>query len=366
MPAPAMHLAELDALRRKHQRQIPPLRSGRPPPRPPWPPRPPPPPPPRPPPPPPPKPPPPPRPPPPPPRPPPPPPPPKPPPPPPAARAAATATAAAAAATAGHRAHAAAAAAPVAAPAAVTATAATAVVVALLRAAGRLVERGEVLAGVAGGHDLALVDPALDADAAERRAGLVEAVVDVGAQRVQRHAAVGVGLRAGHLGAAQAAADLDLAALGARAHGARERALHRAPEGDAVLQLLGDRLRDELGVELGALDLQDVDLDGLAGDPVQVAPQRVHLGARLADHDARAGRVDVDLHLGRVLADRDVGEAGVRELVRDVIANPDVLDQEVAELASQRTSSTSSRGCSPRAWPRDEPSDPWWARTPSG
>src|SRR3954468_15995288 len=47
MPAPAMHLAELDALRGEHQREIPPERSGRPPPRPPWPPRPPPPPPPR-------------------------------------------------------------------------------------------------------------------------------------------------------------------------------------------------------------------------------------------------------------------------------------------------------------------------------
>ena len=316
MPATAMHLAELDALGRKHYRLIPPLRSGRPPPRPPWPPppppRPPPPPPPPRPPPPPPKPPPP-------PRPPPPPPPPKPPPPPPTAATAAaaatatgtaalaaTATAAAATAAAATAAAGAAAAATVAAPAAVTAATATTVVVALGLALRRLVERGEVLTGVAGGHDLALVDPALHADAAERRTGLVEAVVDVGAQRVQRHAAVGVGLRAGHLGAAQAAADLDLAALGARAHGARERALHRAPEGDAVLQLLGDRLRDELGVELGALDLEDVDLDRLAGHPVQIAPQRVHLGTRLADHDARAGRVDVDLHLGCVLANGDV------------------------------------------------------------
>src|SRR4051812_29673254 len=49
MTPTAMHLAELDALGRKHYRLIPPLRSGRPPPRPPWPPppRPPPPPPPR-------------------------------------------------------------------------------------------------------------------------------------------------------------------------------------------------------------------------------------------------------------------------------------------------------------------------------
>src|SRR5439155_24502180 len=177
---------------------------------------------------------------------------------------------------------------------------------------------GEVGAAVALGHDLALVDPALDADTAEGRAGLVEAVVDVGAHRVQRHAAVGIALGAGHLGAAQAAGDLHLAALGARAHRAREGALHRAAERDAVLQLLGDRLRDELRVELGALDLEDVDLDLLARHPVQIAAQRVDLAAGLADHDARARRVDVDLHLVGVLADRDVAQAGVGQLARDV------------------------------------------------
>ena len=44
------------------------------------------------------------------------------------------------------------------------------------------------------GHDLALVDPDLDADAAGRRPRLDEAVVDVRADRVQRDAALGVGL----------------------------------------------------------------------------------------------------------------------------------------------------------------------------
>src|SRR3712207_2005792 len=112
-----------------------------------------------------------------------------------------------------------------------------------------------------------------------------------------------------------------------------ERALHRAPEGDAVLQLLGDRLRDELGVELGALDLEDVDLDRLARHPVQVAPQGVDLRAGLADDDARARRVDVDLHLGRVLADRDRRQARVAEPADDVLADLDVLDQVVGELA---------------------------------
>src|SRR4029079_2120508 len=133
-------------------------------------------------------------------------------------------------------------------------------------------------------------------------------------------------------GAAQAAADLDLAALGAGAHGARQGALHRAPEGDAGLQLLGDRLRDELGVELRALDLEDVDLDLLARDAVQILAQGVDLAAGLADHDARTSGVDVDLHFVVVLADRDVAQARVGELVDDVATDRDVLEEVVAEV----------------------------------
>src|SRR6185369_11572204 len=101
----------------------------------------------------------------------------------------------------------------------------------------------------------------------------------------QRDAPVRVALGARHLSDTQAAADLDLAALRPRAHRAREPALHRAPEGHAVAQLLGHGLRDELRVELRALDLEDVDLDRLAGHPVQVATQRVDLRAGLADDD---------------------------------------------------------------------------------
>ena len=183
------------------------------------------------------------------------------------------------------------------------------------------------------GHDLALVDPALDADPAGRRARLGEAVVDVGAQGVERHAAVRVALGPRHLGAAEAAGDLDLHALRAGAHRRGQRALHRAPEGDAVLELLGDRLGDQLRVELRALDLADVDLDRLLGELVEVAAKRVDLGARLADHDARAGRVDVHGDLAALLGDRDVGEAGVRKLVLDVVADREVFLQVVVELA---------------------------------
>ncbi len=197
--------------------------------------------------------------------------------------------------------------------------------------------RRELLLVAAGaealGHHLALVDPALDPDPAGGRLRLDEAVVDVGAQRVQRHAAVAVALGARHLGAAEAAGDLDLDPLGARAHRRGQGALHRAAEGDPVLELLGDRLRDQLRVELGALDLADVDLDRLLRDPVQLATQGVDLGAGLADHDPRPRGVDVDRDLAALLDDRDVGEAGVRELVLDVVADRQVLDQQVGEVA---------------------------------
>src|SRR5690606_20946036 len=103
--------------------------------------------------------------------------------------------------------------------------------------------------------DVALVDPDLHTDPAEGGTGLEEAVVHVGAERVQGHAALAVELRAGHLGAAETAAALDLDAPGARLHRALHRLAHRTAEGDAGGQLLGHRLGDELRVQLRVLDL---------------------------------------------------------------------------------------------------------------
>src|SRR5690606_37937825 len=72
--------------------------------------------------------------------------------------------------------------------------------------------------------DLALEDPALHADRASGRERLVEAVVDVGAQRVQRDATFLVPLATAHLGAAEATGRVDADALGAELH----RRLHGA------------------------------------------------------------------------------------------------------------------------------------------
>src|SRR5439155_8633878 len=93
--------------------------------------------------------------------------------------------------------------------------------------------------------------PNLAADPAVGRFRLGEAVVDVGTDRMQRDAPLGVALRAAHLGAGEPAAALHLHALCAGADRGGERALHRAAEADAVLELLRDRRGDELRVEVG-------------------------------------------------------------------------------------------------------------------
>src|SRR5581483_7778446 len=204
-------------------------------------------------------------------------------------------------------------------------------------AGGVLVAEARLLAAagdaaVALGHDLALVDPHLDADPARRGTSLGEAVVDVGANRVQRDAALRVLLGAAHLCAAEPAGALNLHAGRAGADRRRERALHRTAERDTVLELLGDRLRDELRVEFRPLDLVDVDVDVLGGHRVDLLAKRIHLDAGLADHDPGAGGIDVDRDPLLVLPDQDVRQPRVRQLLQDVLPDPQILEQRGREV----------------------------------
>ena len=104
---------------------------------------------------------------------------------------------------------------------------------------------------------------------------------------MQRDPALAVPLLAAHLGAAEATAALDPDALGARLHRGLHRALHRAPEAHAAGELVGDALGDQRRVELGLLDLLDVEVDlRVAGDLQQTGAQAVRLRATPTDDDA--------------------------------------------------------------------------------
>src|SRR6185369_6857027 len=180
-------------------------------------------------------------------------------------------------------------------------------------------------AGLQATDELTLVDPHLDADATERRLRLEEAVVDVGAQRVQRDAAIAVVLGAGHLGTAETTAALHANALDLRrAHGGLDRLPHRAAERHAVGKLLRDRLGDQLGVGLGVLDLEDVQLDLLLGQLLQRAPDPVGLRAAAADDDARPGGVDVDADAVTGALDLDLGDARALHAGGEELADLDV------------------------------------------
>src|SRR6478735_7010533 len=151
-------------------------------------------------------------------------------------------------------------------------------------------------------ENLALVDPHLDTDDSVGRLGFRKTVVDVGAQRMQRHAAFAVPFRTGDFRAVQTATDVDLDAQRAEAHRVADRALHRAAEHDPALQLLRDRLGDELRVDLGLAHFGDVDVRRNAHHLADVLAQLLDVLALLADHHARTRRVDGDARaLGRTL-----------------------------------------------------------------
>src|SRR5277367_6899311 len=187
-------------------------------------------------------------------------------------------------------------------------------------------------AACSGDVGLLLADPALDADLAVDGEGLGEAVVDVLAQSVQRHPALALPLAASDVGAAKAARALDLDALGAERHGHLDRLLHCAAESDAALQLEGNVLGHELGLDLGLLDLLDVQEDLLAGQLHELGLDVLDLLALAADDDAGARGVDLDADaVGRAL-DEDARHGGLLQLLHERRADKLVLEEQLREF----------------------------------
>src|SRR5579883_70225 len=175
---------------------------------------------------------------------------------------------------------------------------------------------------------LLLEDPALHADETGRGERLGVAVVDVGAEGVQRHAAFTGPLAARDLGAVEAAADHDLDAESSGLHRALHGAAHGAAVRDALLELHGHGLGDEPGVELGILDLHDVD-EGLAsGEILDLAADGLDVGALLADDDAGAGGVDVHAQIRARALDAHPADGGLLEGALDQAADLEVLADE--------------------------------------
>src|SRR5207253_2986346 len=122
-------------------------------------------------------------------------------------------------------------------------------------------------------------------------------------------------------------------APGAEARGGLHGALHRPAERDPALQRLRDRFRDQLRVELGLADLDDIDDHVGIGELRHAPAQLFDVGTLLADHHARTRRMD--RHPGLLVRplDHDLRHRGLLELLHQVVADFHVLVQQHAVAA---------------------------------
>src|SRR5580765_4359788 len=180
---------------------------------------------------------------------------------------------------------------------------------------------------------LALVEPHLDPDLSVGRVRFREAVVDVGAQRLQRQLPVQVPLRPRDFGAVQTARDTHLDPAGAEPQRRFHRLAHRPAERHALLELHRHRLGDQLRIELGLLNLLNVDEHFAAGLLLDFLLQLVDLGPLPADDDAGPGRVDVDLEPVDGALGLDLRDAGVREPLLQRRAQREILVQQLRVIA---------------------------------
>src|SRR5512147_466410 len=146
-------------------------------------------------------------------------------------------------------------------------------------------------------EDLSPVNPGFDTDHAIRRISLRETVVDVRPQRVQGQLALQVPFAPGDFRAVQPSRDADFDALAAEAQGGIDGFPHRTAERNALLELEGDRFGHKLSVQLGLMDLLDVDKDIALGPLRQFQLELLDLGAFASDDDPRPRRADRDPQL---------------------------------------------------------------------
>jgi hypothetical protein len=132
--------------------------------------------------------------------------------------------------------------------------------------------------------------------------------------------------------AAKTTTALDLDSAGAHPHCALHRALHRATERDTLCELVRDVVSDELCIELGTLDLLDVDSDFLAGDLRELITKLVDFGSLLSDDDTGTSGMNRHNDLARLPLDADVGNGRVSEPLLQIVAKQLVLAQNRGEI----------------------------------
>src|SRR5579883_696057 len=122
-------------------------------------------------------------------------------------------------------------------------------------------------------HDLTFEDPDLHAAGTVGSECGSDAVIDVGAERVQWHPALAIPFHARDFGAAKPAGAVDADAAGAKPHCRLHGTLHGAAEGDAALELLRNGFGDKLLIELRLANFDNINNHVAVGELGDLAAQ---------------------------------------------------------------------------------------------
>ena len=191
---------------------------------------------------------------------------------------------------------------------------------------------GEIGGQLALAINLTAANPNLDAQKANFRQSLGLAVVNVSTESVQRSPTLLQHLLAGHLGSVQTSADLNLNALGASAHRVLDSHLDGASISHLALHLASDVLGYDVGVQIGLLHLEYVDLNVFLEEILELFPELVNVLAGLTDNDAGTGCANSNGDELQCAFDDYLGNAGVGQTLFQIFADFLVLHEVVPEI----------------------------------
>jgi hypothetical protein len=144
---------------------------------------------------------------------------------------------------------------------------------------------------------------------------------------MQRHTALAIPFRPGNLGATQSTRAVYPDAECTKTHGSLNSTLHRTAEGHTTNQLLGNALGNQLRIELGLADLDDVQMNIGGATLGDLAPKHLNRLTFLADHDSGTSRIDHHAGLlGRTL-DHYTRDTGIRQPLFQILTDLDVFLQ---------------------------------------
>src|SRR4030066_642680 len=181
--------------------------------------------------------------------------------------------------------------------------------------------------------NFAFEHPNLHTDDAVSSLRFRSAVVNIGTQSMQRHTAFAIPLGTGDFNPVQTAGAHDLDALRTQAHRVLHRAFHRAAEHDALFQLRGNAVSDQLRINFRFTDFLDGDIDRLQAHALaQFGAQCLNVLTLFSYHHARACGINSHFGiLGRTF-DNHLGYPGGSQFLFQERTNLNILEQQISKI----------------------------------